>query len=272
MYIGPAGKPISFNGPLFESMAYLKQIGLNAMEIEFVRGIWANEKTAEKIGEKAEENNIFLSVHAPYYLNLISEKKNIVNKSKSVILTCLKLADVMKAHYVVFHPGFYGKLDKKEAYTRMKNVLQEISDAIADNSWRVKLAPETMGNSSKFGSLEEIVSLAREIKHFHPTIDWAHLHARDNGRFKTKEDFEYVFKYIKSNIGLRVLKSLHNHITGVEYTEKGERYHLPLSSKKPNYKLLISVMKQYDIKDWSIISESPLIEKDALKFKSWIKI
>ncbi|RLG17945.1 hypothetical protein DRN75_02900, partial [Nanoarchaeota archaeon] len=121
-------------------MAYLKQIGLNAMEIEFVRGIWANEKTAEKIGEKAEENNIFLSVHAPYYLNLISEKKNIVNKSKSVILTCLKLADVMKAHYVVFHPGFYGKLDKKEAYTRMKNVLQEISDAIADNSWRVKLA------------------------------------------------------------------------------------------------------------------------------------
>jgi sugar phosphate isomerase/epimerase len=53
-----------------------KSLGLKACEIAFTYGIYIKTKEdALRIGEKAKELGIRLSIHAPYYVNLNSAEK-----------------------------------------------------------------------------------------------------------------------------------------------------------------------------------------------------
>ena len=56
-------------------------------------------------------------------------------------------------------------------------------------------------------------------------------------------------------------------VEGIEFTEKGERRHLPLEEGPPSYKMLIEVLKEFKC-DGTLICESPLLEKDALRLKN----
>ena len=110
---GPAGL-----GGVKEAISNLEeyhQLGLKAWEIAFTYGVYLkNKEDAEKIGKKAKELGIQLSIHAPYYINLNSSDKSKIEKSKQRILDCLKVGTWLNAELVVFHPGFYGKMDKQE--------------------------------------------------------------------------------------------------------------------------------------------------------------
>ena len=59
-------------------------------------------------------------------------------------------------------------------------------DTIKKNSWNIKLAPETTGKHSAFGSLDETIKIAKETK-CAICIDPAHLYARNNGNIDFKE-------------------------------------------------------------------------------------
>ena len=67
----------------------------------------------------------------------------------------------------------------------------------------------------------------------------------------------------KSDKGL--LKGLHVHASGINYSVKGERNHLVLEDEnnKFDYKGLIKAFQKYKVKG-IIVSESPNIEEDAL--------
>jgi deoxyribonuclease-4 len=51
------------------------------MELEFVRGVRMKEGMAQRVRETAEEENIVLSVHAPYYINLNSAEAEKIRAS-----------------------------------------------------------------------------------------------------------------------------------------------------------------------------------------------
>ena len=71
--IGPAGIPLSCKGRTNkDGLVYTKQVlDLNAMEIQFVRGLYIMEdEEAEFMKNYADENDVELHVHAPYYINL----------------------------------------------------------------------------------------------------------------------------------------------------------------------------------------------------------
>lgn len=261
--LGPAGRPISFKGPFLSCLPFLKDIGLNAVEVQFVRNIWMKDWQAKEFGKEAKRLEIRLSVHAPYFINLCSPKKEILDASKKRILESCRLAELMGATHVVFHPGYYGKLSEEEAYKKVKNALEELSK----NVRRVLIAPETMGNKSKFGSEDELIKIAKEVKNVTVTIDFAHLHARYNGLFKSKEDFIKIFEKFERELGKNYIKSFHSHFTCVNFDSKGERSHLPLKAKQPDFKLLAEALKELGINDCTIISESPILEKDSLEMK-----
>ena len=70
---GTAGVPYSIQKKdSISGIERVKELGLKAMELEFVRGVHMSEKTAEAVGKTAEENDVRLSVHAPYFINLNS--------------------------------------------------------------------------------------------------------------------------------------------------------------------------------------------------------
>ncbi|MFQ6009868.1 MAG: TIM barrel protein [Candidatus Aenigmatarchaeota archaeon] len=255
--LGPAGIPLSARGMTsVDGVRKVKELGLQAMEIEFVRGVGMKNPTAKELGKVAKELKIELSIHAPYYINLSSMERIKIRQSMKRILDSCERGHHMGAKIVVFHPGYFGKFSKEKVEEMIVHACQEMSDKIKGNGWKVLLGPETTGKHSAFGSLEETIRLCRKVKGCKPVVDFAHLYARAMGNI----DFGKVLSAV------RAFGHLHSHFSCINYTEKGERNHMILAAKKPDFRAVAGeiLKKKMDI---TIISESPILEKDSLKMK-----
>ena len=129
--IGPAGI-----GHGEDTLPKLKKLGIKTAEVEFVRQVYMTNSKAKQMGEIAEKNNIQLSVHAPYYINLNSEDKSKVRASRKRILDSCERGHHLGAKYIVFHPGYFGKREKKETFENIKNELLEINKTIKQRSYK----------------------------------------------------------------------------------------------------------------------------------------
>ncbi len=272
---GPAGVPPSFRRlkvTLEEVPKLLREEGLDAFEYQAVR--WGvkpqiKRENAERLGSEAEKNDVWLSLHGSYFINFCGEKE-VVETSKQRLIACATAAEWMNAHVVVFHPGFYGKKQPKEAF---RNCLEALKDVVEDMKTlgikNVKIGPETMGKQSQFGSFEEVLKLCEETEQTQPVIDWAHLHARNRGQFRTVDDFRKVVEEIENRLGTEAVKNMHCHFTKVEFTEKGEKCHHTLSEADygPDFNLLARVIAEFKLRP-VIISESPVLDVDAVKMRN----
>lgn len=267
IWLGTAGIPVGCKErSTLDGIEYVREIKLEAMEIEFVRGVKMSLDVAKQCGKLAKKLGIRLSVHAPYFINLCSLEKEKIEASKKRILDSVERAHLMHADVVVFHPGYYGKLDEKESYEKVKQACEDLIDTMKGKGWKnVRLGLETTGKVSQFGTLNENIEIAREVKGCVPVIDWAHIYARNAGKI----DFTEIF----SKISTLKLKHLHTHFSGMEFrsigvTGKGnERRHLNIKDgAKPDYEPLVKEILKRKI-DITLISESPNLEGDALYMK-----
>ncbi|MEK6967317.1 MAG: TIM barrel protein [Nanoarchaeota archaeon] len=252
--LGPGG---NCDKDLISSIKRLPTLSLSAQEIEFTHGIMMKNELAKKAGEIAKEQNIALSIHAPYYINLNSEEIEKQKASMQRILTCCERAHYLGADPVVFHAGYYGKTSKEEAYETIKNRILEMHDEIKKCGWKTTIAPEIAGKHSSFGSVEEILRLQKETG-CNACIDFAHLYAREMGKLNYPKLFDK----------LKPLKHIHAHFSGIAYTEKGEKNH-EIMTEEFFMPLAKEIVKRKS--DITIISESPITWKDSLKMKSVIE-
>ena len=241
--LGPAG-----SGGLgyIEGLKYINKFKLNAMEVEFTYGVRMSNEIAKKVGKLAKELSISLSVHAPYYINLLSSEKKKIEASKKRILESCERAYYLNASCVVFHVGFYGKLSHEESYSK---AVEEVSNL--QKKVKVSLAPETTGKRTQFGSVDELLKLKKETG-CDVCIDFAHIKAREQGI-----NYEKLFDKIK-------LKHIHSHFSGIEYTEKGEKRHLVTKEEDIKELLQHIIKRKLDI---TIINESPEPIEDSIKTK-----
>jgi deoxyribonuclease-4 len=245
---GPAGL-----GGVKEAVTNLEiyhKLGLRACEVAFTYGIYIKDKAdAIKIGKRAKELGIKLSVHAPYWINLNSKDKNKIEQSKQRIIKSCEIGHYLKAYRVVFHPGYYTDIDKQKTYENIKQAIIEIQKEIKNNKWDVKLAPETTGKINVFGSIEEISRLVEETNCSF-TLDFAHILAREK---------KIEWSKIKKLFGK--YKSWHVHFSGNEYGEKGEKRHVKTSKEDWN-KILKNLPKNKEI---TLINESPYHVEDSVE-------
>lgn len=225
--------------------AYHKQ-GLRACEIAFTYSAYIKPEETASIKKKAEELDIELSIHAPYFVNLNSDDPKKIEASKQRILKSCEIGEMLGAKVVVFHPGYYGK-NKEQAYVNIKNNILELQTTIKENGWNIELAPETMGKINVFGSIEEISAIAKETGTT-ACIDFAHILARDK---------EVNYQKI---IELFPQKRWHVHFSGIVYNEKGERYHIKTLPQQ--WEQLLQHLPDKDIR---IINESPDTIEDAIE-------
>jgi deoxyribonuclease IV len=237
-----------------EGLNEIKRLGLNALEVEFTYGVRMKKEEAAAIGKLAKKQDISLSIHAPYYINLCSDEKEKVVASKQRIIESCDRAVLLGAGYVVFHAGFYQKKTPEDTYELIKEQILELNDTIKSNNWKVMLAPETTGKGSQFGSLAELLKLKEETK-CHMTVDFAHLKARLQGKI----DYDDVMKEIKS------IGHVHSHFSGIEWTQKGEKRHI-ITTEEVLLPLLSSIVKHK--LDVTIINESPDPFSDSVKAKN----
>jgi len=263
VFLGPAGVGIDCRGSsTIDGIHYVHELGLNAMEVEFVRGVRMKNSLAEECGKVAKELSVDLSVHAPYYINLSSAEQAKIKASQKRILDSVERAHHMGAHVVVIHPGYYGKMSKEETYDAVKKATKEVIETMKSKGFTdVCLGMETTGKHSAFGTLEEIVKLCRQLKRCVPVIDFAHMYARQGGKI----DYGKVLDTIKP----LKLEHIHTHFSNIEFTDKGERRHLVLDGKPPFEPLAKEIMKRKI--SITIISESPILERDSLKMKHIFK-
>jgi len=275
---GPAGVPPAFRAmkiTLADVPRLLREEGLDVFEYQAVR--WGTKpqikkEDAEKLGLKAKENDVWISLHGSYFINFCGEK-DIIEASKQRLIACATAAEWMNAYVVVFHPGFYGKKPQTEAFRNCLEALKEVVETMRTSEIRnVKIGPETMGKPSQMGNLEEVLGLCEEVEQTQPVIDWAHLHARGKGRFKTVDDFRKVVEKIETRLGTESVKDLHCHFTKVEFSDRGEKCHHTLEEMAygPDFTMLAKIIAEFELKP-VIISESPILDVDAIKMRDILK-
>ncbi|MEM0360818.1 MAG: TIM barrel protein [Candidatus Diapherotrites archaeon] len=262
-----AGIPLSTPKPgTIEGIKRVRALGLDAMELEFVQNVNVSRELAPEVKKTAEQNSVLLTCHGSYYINLNSSEKEKRNASKKRVLDGAKRAWECGAQSIAFHAAFYQKNSQKEVFETVKKALQEIVLELKAEGNKIWVRPETTGKASQFGTIEEIIALASEIEQVMPCIDFSHLHARSNGKMNTYAEFASVLEKMEKGLGKSALKELHCHVSGIAYSEKGERNHLDLKESDFNYKDLLKAFKDFDCSG-IIVCESPSIEGDALILK-----
>ncbi|MDD5337116.1 MAG: TIM barrel protein, partial [Candidatus ainarchaeum sp.] len=229
MRFGPAGIPIQCEGGTAEGIECCKQLGLGAMEMEFVRGVKMGDEAAKQAGKKAKELDIKISSHAPYYVNLCTSDRVKAEGSKRHIFLAAKATFLANGWITVFHPGFYQKLGKEEAFQAAKKRLLEIKEKMDAEKIKCILGAETVGKKSAFGGFDENIRLAKELDFVEPVLDFSHLHARRDFLIKGEEEYRKIFSMMEKEVGDYV-NHFHSHFSEINYSEKGELNHIPLDS------------------------------------------
>lgn len=260
IFLGPAGIPhTSKKRDTIEGIKTVKELGLNAMEIEFVHSVYMKKNVAEQVGEVAKNLGVRLSIHAPYYINLASEKKATIAASRKRIFDCADRGERMGADAIAIHSAFYGKNEKEKVFEIVRNQFLEILDEMKNAGIKnVKLGVETMAKRSQFGTLEEVLQLHKEVRQVVPYIDWAHLFVRNGGSIDYSEVFEKLKKAGMSHIN--------SHFEGVKKNQKGEWVDVHEPIGHPKFEPLAREILKNKL-DITIISESPVLEDDNLKMK-----
>lgn len=262
--IGTAGVPHSSSkGSTLSGIKRIKELGLTAMEIEWVRGVRMGDQLASEIKTLSNNLDIHLSAHGPYWINLNSQDESKLQKSIERVLNTARKGNTCGCKTVTFHPAYYLKQDPKKVYDFVKKQLEFISNKMDEEEIKLRVSLETTGKVSQFGTVEEIVSLSKEIKNIWPCIDFAHLYARSLGKINSYEDFSKVLDTIENGLGKKGIKNMHIHLSGIAYGNTGERNHLNLPDAKINYKAVLKALKDYKA-EGILICESPNLEEDAL--------
>jgi deoxyribonuclease-4 len=266
---GTVGSPISTPkkpGGSVGAILHIKELGLNALELGWVRAVRVTEETCAAIQSTASEQDILISIHAPYFINLNATDEEWVNSRKRLMDSAI-YGNLAGATDIVFHPGSYFEKPPSEvlpiAIQRLEGILQELRS----KGNHVTLRPETMGKSAMLGSIEDTLAMAKELPGVEPCIDFAHLHARPgDGSINSYHEFSHILELYGNSLGEKALSHLHIHLSGIEYGDKGEKKHLQLKEADLNLKGLFQALADFHC-GGRILCESPIMEDDAVYMK-----
>lgn len=266
LLFGTGGIPRSTKGTSsISGIKRVRELGLDCMELEFVQGVRMGEKGAKNVLETANKEEVALSVHAPYYINLNSYEEEKLKASLERIYEAAKVGSLCGAESIVLHAGFYQKSTKKHTFENISKALKELTGQLRDEGIQAVLRPETMGKRTQFGTLEEVLALSAEIEGVMPCLDFCHLHARE-GKENSYSEFTEILSRVEESLGKQGLSKMHMHISGVEYGTNGEKRHLTLKESDLNYPELMKALKEFKAQG-RVILESPILEEDALMLR-----
>ena len=266
---GTVGSPLSAPkkpGGSVGAILRLKELGLDALELGWVRAVRVTEETCIAIRTAAQEKGMSISIHAPYFINLNATDEEWINSRKR-LMDAAVYGNLAGATDIIFHPGSYFEKLPSEvlpiAIQRLEGCLKELR-AAGNN---VTLRPETMGKSAMLGSLEDTLAMSKSVPGVEPCIDFAHLHARPgDGSVNTYDEFAHILELYGQSLGEQALSRLHIHLSGIQYGEKGEKEHLPLKESDLNVTGLFQALAKFHCQG-RILCESPIMEDDALYLK-----
>lgn len=240
-----------------------RQLTLDALELGWVQAVRVSEETCAGIKAESIAQDVSVSVHAPYFINLNADDYE-WPKSRQRLMDAAYYGFLAGATDIIFHPGsYFGKPPEEVLQTAIPR-LSGCRDELNKKSISVTLRPETMGKSAMLGSLEDCLTMSKEIPGVEPCLDFAHLHARSgDGQMNSLAEWLKVLESYAKTLGEGSLSRLHIHMSGIEYSSKGERNHLRISESDFNLDAFLTALIRFRC-GGRILCESPVMEEDAL--------
>ena len=214
----------------------------------------------------SREMDVELSIHTPYYMDLVSNSDLTDRCNRQHQMGRGRDRRSHGRHpMVVTHLGLYGDGDRKEGQRRpsLENVERlhgVVGGQQAENRWWA-WRPQTAARRL-FGSLDEIPGDLRQHQGNGAVINFAYVHAREAGG-------------IEGAAGLRgppgpredyVDGHYYTHFSGVEHEAGNEKRITPIKKGDLRFEPLAEFLADEN-PDISIISSSPLLEHDAMYMK-----
>jgi deoxyribonuclease-4 len=254
---GPAGYPESARGSLKRVFEILVDAGATALEYAAVHGLQASKRKARQIGDLAKKNGIMMSMHEAYYINLASRDPKIREKSRQRLVHALRFSPLMNVKRIVFHPGTQGGMSETEAHIVVRDALRNVREEAVQWSRGTLLAPEIAGKIVMYGSVDQIIAICQDVEGCIPTIDWAHLYARSQGRINDRESYLRILEQFERELDSLFVDNMHFHISGITFTERGEASHQPCGEEwGPDLGPLMEIVHELGYKP-TFICESP---------------
>lgn len=268
---GVAGVPTNYKGKFKDLFNWLREMGLNAYEIQCVYGFKISDANKEIIKNEIQ-NNMHFSIHAPYYINLGSLNTPSVEKSKEYMKQGIELAKSIGVNRIIFHPGGGHNNTEEGRKIAVKQLIDAVNEITTEvDMGDVRLYPEIGGKTANLGSLDEIIEICMNCKFCYPCIDIAHLHAREVGSIQTIEDLRVRLIKLKNELPEK-FKYVHFHAYTINYGDKGEIKHLMHgenmpdgSAGKPNLDDFVSLLHEMEIDPW-VISEASDTQEIGSKY------
>ena len=262
---GTVGSPISAPAKPGGSVGAIlrsAELSLGALELGWVRAVRVTPETCAAIRQTAAEQDVLISVHAPYYINLNADDEE-WPKSRQRLMDAAHYGNLAGATDIVFHPGSYFERPAAEVLPLAISRLQGCIDELRSAGNPVTLRPETMGKSAMLGSLEDTLEMGKAIPGILPCIDFAHLHARQgDGSMNTYEEWVRALEAYGKALGDAALNHIHVHLSGIQYGPKGEKEHLPLQESDLDLQAIFRALATEGCQG-RLLCESPAMENDA---------
>jgi deoxyribonuclease-4 len=250
---GPAHIP-SRDSPE-EAVEDLLERGYTACEIDFEGGFWMDYPWAERLGGRARDGGIVLSVHAPIaaFLGHVERDKKqrmavgMLDHSAGIAVAC-------GAELVVFHPGFLLGRQREDALDAVVEQLAELRERLEAKGRAVPFGIEIMGRVRDLGSAEDVLYVAARLPWVRPVLDFAHLHAVTDGAFTDAAAFADVLE--SADAVQEPGTPFHIHFSDIQYANRNETKHLPYGEGTLRADGLAEALQRFE-RPATVISESP---------------
>jgi deoxyribonuclease-4 len=269
LLFGTAGVPnctVKKNSPV-EGVQKIHELGLDCMQLEFAHGVRMKEEVSSALRKVSYELNIPLTSHGPYYINLNAREQDKIDSSVERIIQTAKISDLCGAESMTFHAAFYMKDSPYDVFDLVEKAMNAIEERLSRLDIEIELRPELTGKTSQFGSLDELITLTKNVGSVKPCMDFSHLFAR-TGKYNTYEEMNEVLDRLESEIGATALSNMHIHVSGISSNSKGDLKQLNLEKSKFNWQAMLKVLKDRNCGGY-VVCNSPNLEEDAVMMKKY---
>mgnify|MGYP002509496699 FL=1 len=196
-----------------------------------------------------------LLAHAPYTMNLASEKEQVYEFACTVIREDVARMDALGMEYLVFHPGSHTGIGVERG---ISNIICGLDQAISGEE-KIMVLLETMsGKGTEIGAdFEHLKSIRDGV--LHPErigicLDTCHVFAAG---YDIVNDLEGVIEEFDRVLGLDLLKAVHLNDSMMPFGSHKDR-HAVIGEGEIGLEALLRVLQHPKLRDLPFYLETPL--------------
>jgi len=185
------------------------------------------EEEIRKFKESLKKSDIkFVLTHSSYLINLCSQNKFTLKKSRNAFIDELKRCELLGIPHLNFHPGSHGGQGEKDGIKLIAESLN-ICHEKTKNHKVTSMLEATAGQGTtlgyRFEQLREIIDLVEDKKRMTVCIDTAHIFAAGYN-IRDPQKYKKVIKEFDDIIGLKRLKCFHVNDSKKELGSRVDRH------------------------------------------------